>query len=339
MQQRLRKFRREQGALLSRRITDRSLALLAFIERYRLLPSSLLLRLAGGSPRITYRHLQTLYHRGLVNRFAFPRIGNPGEFHYYLDNTRSLELLIDSAGASPDALDFEGVRRNRRKDYASIHDPARVDEMQGRLMFLKHEAMISRFHAMLELACRGREVRLVDWQQGAALRHSVGVPGLIYENGGWAERDDNERLPHWPDAFFTLRFHQPGGSETEAHFFYEADRKHTSTKKFNRKLRAHFYYVVKRHLHQKHYGVRHIRAVLIETIDPYWGERLRGAARHETVSGPKSSPLFWFTTSTLFTKVTEPGAISQSSFLADPAIIFQRIWATPVDDTLHGLLD
>ena len=50
-------------------------------------------------------------------------------------------------------LPFEEVRHNKEKDYSAIHNPRKLDEMQGRLQFLKHELMISRFHAMLEMAC------------------------------------------------------------------------------------------------------------------------------------------------------------------------------------------
>src|SRR2546428_2197206 len=32
-------------------------------------------------------------------------------------------------------------------------NPKLIEEMQGKLLFLKRESMISRFHAMLELAC------------------------------------------------------------------------------------------------------------------------------------------------------------------------------------------
>ncbi|MGB8509844.1 MAG: hypothetical protein WCD76_15790 [Pyrinomonadaceae bacterium] len=40
----------------------------------------------------------------MINRFAFPRVGNPGEFNYYLDRTQALELLVE-AGCDRDALD------------------------------------------------------------------------------------------------------------------------------------------------------------------------------------------------------------------------------------------
>jgi hypothetical protein len=348
MQQRLPKFRREPRALTNRQITERSLAIIETIHRYRILPTSLTVHLVVGDTRTTQQHLQMLFHRGLINRFAFPRIGNPGEFHYYLDNTAALDLLVEQ-GSDPTEFDYEAVRRNKEKAYAAIHDPAKADEMQGKLLFLKHEAMISRFHATLELACRnsGGEIVLAKWQQGAALWHHVPAPKLSY-NGidiegrpAWRETDEQEYLPHRPDAFFSLYYSKHAPENQWAHFMYEADRKTTSTTKHNRKLRAHFQFIVRQKMHELTYGIKRIRAVLIETLDDGWADTLRNAAREYPVSGNKPSPLFWFTTSRLLTTPQEAGAgePAQPNYLAHPEIILQPIWATPADNQLYSLLD
>ena len=82
----MRRFIRQPEKLESRQLTDKGLQLLATIERYRLIPSSLLWRLVPGDRSNNYRHLQTLFHKGLINRFARPTVyGTPGEFVYYLD--------------------------------------------------------------------------------------------------------------------------------------------------------------------------------------------------------------------------------------------------------------
>lgn len=350
MQQRLRKYQRDPRYTElrgNRKITNRSLEIISNLSYYRFLPTSLLVALIKGNPRITASHLQMLFQHGFINRFTFPRIGNPGEFVYYLDNTRALELLIEEEWSERESLPFEEVRNNRDKDYSAILDPSKVDDMQGRLQFLKHELMISRFHAMLELACSksGSKVELIDWQQGSELWNTIEVPKLRYERpkegqaeGRWVEAEDNETLPHRPDAFFTLR-----RGEDDLHFFYEADRKRTVTKKHNKKLRAHFHYIVKQRRHQEHYSVKRIRAVLIETISASWADELRQAATHQTVSGPAPSMLFWFTTSELFTKEKEIPQAGRNRkvpmYLIKPEIIFECIWATPVDDTLYSLLD
>src|SRR5438552_10047221 len=92
IQHRLSKFKRQPDRIGIRRLTERSLNILATIERYRFLPTSLLLRLVPGDSRTTHDHLQWLYHTGLVNRFALSRIGS--EFNYYLDNSEALDLLV-----------------------------------------------------------------------------------------------------------------------------------------------------------------------------------------------------------------------------------------------------
>lgn len=348
MQQRLHKYKRDPGGLRpyahASRITERALDVIRLIERYRFLPTSLIVRLIPGNPRITQRHLQSLYHRELVNRFAFPRVGNPGEFNYYLDRTRALDLLVD-AGSDGEALEWDLVRRNFAKNYGAINLGMNIDDLQGRLMHLQHELMISRFHAMLELACRasGGRASLEEFRQGPQLWDTVEVPVLRFRNEAWAETDGSETLPHRPDAFFTLRVGRGEGKPELAHFFYEADRMHTSTKKHNRKLRAHFHYVVKQRRHEERYGVKRIRAVLVETTKMGWADELRDAARHVTVSGNKPSPLFWFTPSELLCQVQEIEENGRTRkaplYLTRPEVVFHRVWASPAEDKLLSILE
>src|SRR5256885_4457088 len=115
MQQRLKKYSRDVtslAAVASRRITDTSLHVIATIHDYKIIPTSLLVRVVPGHEKNIQRHLQQLYHKGLINRFAFMRGNNPGEFHYYLDNVEALNLLV-AQGATHADLEFEEVRRNR----------------------------------------------------------------------------------------------------------------------------------------------------------------------------------------------------------------------------------
>jgi len=348
MQQRLPKYRRTDdslAALSHRQITDRSLEIISFLSFYHILPTSLLVKLVEGNEDITCRHLQTLYHRRLINRFSFPSVINPGEFHYYIDHPAALELLTDAGWAEPHDLNFDRVRYDRDKKYDQIHFDG---ERQGSLLYLKHEAMISRFHTLLELACRTTKgkVELIDWRQGPELWHSVIVPKVAFDNQRdlWGEQKETERLPHRPDAFFTLRFTDRPEGDQDSHFFYEADRKTTTDRKrIIKKLRAHFHYIVKQKRHETDYQINRIRAVLVETIDDHWAMRLREVGSHPIVSGPKPSPLFWFTTSRLFEHGPEQEQIDTQSkgtyFLKQPEIIFHGVWATPAGETLHSLLD
>lgn len=344
-QKRLKKYTRDPNtlaAVASRQITTTSLTIIATIHDYRIIPTSLLLRLVPGHEKNIYRHLQQLYHKALVNRFAFMRGKNPSEFYYYLDNAQALELLVLN-GIERDRLEFEEVRRNREKRYCDVNDPKRTEEMQGRLLFLKHEVMISRFHGMLELACAASNgsIQLTNFEQGPRLWNKVEVPKIAFRNGAWIELDETEYVPHRPDAFFTLSF--PNSDREDLHFFYEADRHRTDTNKYNKKLRAHFHFVVKQKLHRASYDIQRVRAVLTETVDDEWAERLRQAAGHVTVSGAKASPLFWFTTSRLFVEeatIQDNGrARALPMHLRHPDIVIRKIWASPVNDTLHSLID
>lgn len=340
MQKRRPKFRRQPGAR-KHKITDRDLAIISTIARYHFAPTSLMLRVVGGNDKVTHRRLRNLYDAGIVSRFSFPRTsGPPGQFHYYLDNKYALELLINQAGYSREQLDWQRIRYNRENAYADF------DTTVGRFLFLEHEVMITRFHAMLELACRQSQgrVELAAWRQGSDLWAKVEVPKLRYdtERQRWYEQG-SEALPHRPDAFFTLHFPAAPEGQGNAHFFYEADRKRTDTTKFRQKLRAHFHFVVKQRAHQEKYGIKRIRAVLIETLDGKWAMELRQAARDPTVCGKTPTPLFWFTTSELFTKehqIQESTRVRKlPNFLLHPEIVLKPVWASPVDDTLHSLVE
>jgi hypothetical protein len=338
--QRLKKYSREEAENLPpRRITSRSIEIIEIVERYRFVPTSSIVRLINGDMRTTERHLQNLYHEGFVNRFAFPSTFYPTEFIYYLDDKRALVLLTND-GRDPEKLDFEIARRNREKKYSEITMSREMIKMQGRLMHLHHELMISRFRFMIEKACAktNGKVQLLDFYQGSSLWNTVEAAKVVFDkNGRMTEMEETETLPHRPDAFFALHFPDRDGDEQTQYFFYEADRKNTSLTKFNKKLRAHFHYVVKQKKHVIDYGIKRIRAVLIESIQDHWTNQLRLHARHPVVSGNKPSPLFLFTTSDLIFErkinVRIKGAEKEIPvYLERPELVFEKIWATPIDD-------
>jgi len=336
--QRLKKYTRENPENLPpRRITPRSIGIIDTINRYKFIPTSLIVRLIDGDMRTTERHLQNLYHQGLINRFAFPSTYYPTEFNYYLDDRAALNLLID-AGHDVDTLDYETLSNNREKQYASITMGKESVKMVGRLMHLHHELMVSRFHYMVEKACNksGDRVNLLGFYQGSQLWNHVEVSKVFpKKDGRLIEAEETEILPHRPDAFFALNFPDREGDDQTQYFFYEADRKTTSIKKMQKKLRAHFHYIVKQKRHKNDYGVKRIKAVLIESIEDHWTNTLRTAARHTIVSG-KASPLFWFTPSDLAFERLIPIKIKGAEkkipiFLEKPELVFGKIWATPAD--------
>jgi hypothetical protein len=349
---RLKKYSREQtDNLPPRRITARSIEIIDIVYRYRFVPTSLIVRLVEGDMRTTERHLQNLYHQGLINRFAFPSTFYPTEFNYYLDDRRALALLINEKGYDPEKIDYEIVSNNREKKYYEVTMSREMIKRQGRLMHLHHELMISRFHFMLEKACAktGGKIKLLGFWQGSSLWNTVEVAKVhIDKKGNLRELDETEKLPHRPDAFFGLYYADREGDDNTQYFFYEADRKTAAIKKMQKKLRAHFHYVVKQKLHGEHYGVKRIRAVLIESIQDDWTNTLRMSMRHPIVSGAKPSPLFWFTTSdAAFERLVKKKIKSVEKeipmYLERPELVFAKIWATPADGDekvkLQSLID
>ena len=348
-QQRGPKYRRTQASkqrYAQTRTTELDLQIIAALAAYHLLPTSLLTRLVRANERVVYRHLQKLFHLELLDRFHIPRPAgqNPGEFMYVIRSVAALKWLVEYGWAETSALDYDRVRLNRARPYSDLLDPRKAEAAQGRLLMVQHELMISRFHALLALACAqsAGAVELIDWRQGSATHQWVEVPQARYDRQQdlWGNTGATTRLPHRPDAFFTLRFARRPAAAQEVSFFYEADRGRTNSTRFNEKLRAHFHYVVKQRRHVAHYGVSRIRAILIETLTPHWADHLRRAAQHPLVSG-NPSPLFWFTPSTLFTHGPQAEAVAWGTpyFFQHPDIVFSQIWATPADEALYGLLD
>lgn len=354
-QKRRQKFKRFPEAASKRQITTLSLSIIDTIERYRIISTPLLYQFIDTHPKVTARHLRQLYDKGLINRFCFMKGRTPGEFHYYLDNVAALNHLVE-AGVEAEQLDFEEVRRNREKRYCDINDPTKSEEQEGTRLFLKHETMISRFHGMLELGCKQTNgiVELSYWQQGPSLWNSIEVPKVgskIQTRAGRQERvwyadEGTEKLPHRPDALFTLTFKRNEGKPEDVSFFYEADRKTTNTTRLIKKLRAHFHYIVVEKKHQEHYQVPRIRAVLVETLDENWAEHLRLQVGAHPVVSKKPSPLFWFTHSPAFIKpveIEEGITVKRKRvvpyFLQNPKVIFERQWRCGADDNSYSLLD
>lgn len=329
--QRRKKFIRQPEHFQHKQISPKSLAVIAIIERYRFIPASHLVRLASGNQRDNARQLQTLWHLGLIQRFAIPKFRGAGEFIYYLDTAEALNLLLEHGTLTLSPEDKrareETIWTNKEKDYTRLH---RDPQMISKLPYLTHELMIARFHYMLEAACKKfpERVQLEQWRQGPELWHRVEVPKLKVAEAGIENTGEKEFLPHRPDAFFTLRFpSRPEGQDT-SHFFYEADRGTENTTRFISKLRAHYHFIVHQKLHRTTapYNIPSIRAVLTETTTRKWATQLWTAAQSPLIHTSPSA-LFWFTPSEFF--FSEAHATTGKTtplFLDQPELVFKKIW-------------
>jgi len=165
----------------------------------------------------------------------------------------------------------EEIGLNRDADYAN----AAINHEHMKLVFLKHQLMISRMRFMLERSCTDSKARLaVMFRQGGDLRgHQVDVPEIRSRRQPgsneylWEETDATRRLPVEPDANFHLALPQRSAATREMHFAYEADRgthaagRHVA--QVSRLLLLH-----KRHKkHQEAFGIHPIRAVLVEAAN------------------------------------------------------------------------
>ena len=311
VKRRLPKSARTPEAFQSRRITERSLAIIETINRYRLLTSSDLIRLVGGNEDVTYRHLQQLYHLDLIGRMAVPHETN-GEFVYFLDNPTGLRELVQRTGTWLGALDFTLIRLNRAK-YGSGKLPE--NGSGGTALFLKHELMISRFRAALEMeaARSGGRVVLEEWRQGPELWDTVRAPRLAGARG---------TLPHRPDAYFTLRFPTSPEGQQRSHFFYEADRATSNCTRFRMKMAAYLSFFLQGDYARK-YHARKVRAVLVETTSANWLAQLRRTSGDLTQEQPLAGPLFWFTTA---------GLVREKS-------PFSPLWVCAGDERERSVLD
>ncbi len=309
MQTRLPRTKRAPNLLKIKTVSERGLAIISYLDQYKLLSTSLILQLIGGSGAVTHRHLQRLFHLGYVCRFALPRIGQKGEFIYYLDDFQGIELLVKTSYREKSSLDWETPKRHRARGYLSNQNGAPV--RLGSMVFIEHELMVSHFHCLVEMKCRASDgkVQLTDWRQGPKLWNWVTT-----SNDGQIKN-----LPHRPDAFFTLKTIDEDRIEL-SHFFYEADRGTMSVPRIIDKLLAHLHFILQKKTLEI-YGFKRLRAVLFETTDSKRAEDIRAAINEHPVLR-QAGELFWFTVSSavnekLFEKIWLPADVEELKSLSD----------------------
>lgn len=281
--QRLPKTRRAPELLSHKRLTDRSFAIIETIGRYRFIGTKDLIRLIGGNEDVTHRHLQQLYHRNLISRLILPRSGNNAEFIYLLDNVTTLRELCIRSGIPEDRFDFHEIKANH--DKYSQEKLSNGLGSEGRFLFLRHELMISEFHASLECDCSASDGKVVleKWLQGSELHSSIRLPS-------------GRQLPFRPDAFFTLRFPNAPEGQQRSNFLYEADRNTSSVPKLHDKFEAHLNFLMQGK-HTQFLNVKKIRAVIVETITAERAKQLRNLAAELAAKEPLAAILFWIGTS------------------------------------------
>jgi hypothetical protein len=316
MQRRLPKYNRAAHSLPSKSLTPRSIAILDVVFRYKLVPTSIIIALVGGNEDVTHRHLQRLYHLGLVGRFSLGQHARSSEFLYYIDSSDALDLLAEN--------DFSSAPRevisSRPKKYRTWTSHSDGEERLGRLLYAQHELVISRFHFMLEAATKkaNSKLRLRQWKQGS----DIWAGGVNPEPG-------SNSMPCRPDALFSLLLpDEPHGRQT-VNFFYEADRKRMNATRMAQKMKNYFEFFVSERF-RGICGINKVRAVLVETTDSEWAMSLRRAALNANVDAD-CVPLFWFTSSEVFSTRDKSGI---PRYLRRPEVVLERVWLSTVDEEL-----
>jgi hypothetical protein len=239
-------------------LTPRDLDILRAVYRHRLLRSTHLIALSGGSQQATLRRLQLLFHHGYLDRPAM-------QLDWYARGSEPLVYALGNRGA--EVLEAEGVARPRGIRWDTKNrNVSRV--------FLHHTLAVAEVMVAFEVACRNREgVRFIPPEEVLA-----GAPEetrRLRLPFRWQVdiRQDSKahRLGVEPDRVFGLEFHGAPENRRRALFFLEADRgtmpimrKGLAQTSFLRKLLA-YQETWRQGLHKKNLGIPNFRVLTVAT--------------------------------------------------------------------------
>jgi hypothetical protein len=235
-------------------LTSRDLEILRVVHRHRLLRSTHLTALLGGSRQTTLRRLQLLFHHGYLDR-------PPMQLDWYTRGSEPLVYALGNRGA--EILEAEGVVRPR-----GVRWDTKNRNLSRR--FLHHTLAVAEVMVAFEVACRSREgVRFIPPEEVLA-----GVPPetrrLPFR---WQvevrHEEKSYRLGIEPDRVFGLHFEGAPENRRHAFFFLEADqgtmpvmRKGLAQTSFLRKLLA-YQETWRQGLHRTHLGIPNFRVLTV----------------------------------------------------------------------------
>jgi hypothetical protein len=237
-------------------LTPRDLQILGAVHRHRLLRSTHLVALSGGSRQATLRRLQLLFHHGYLDR-------PPMQLDWYARGSEPLVYALGNHGA--ELLEREGgLKRGGTRWETKKRNVSRV--------FLHHTLAVAEVMVAFEVACQSREgVRFIPPEEVLAgapeatrrlrlpFRWQVEVPrgGKLY------------RLGVEPDKVFGLRFEGEPEGRNLAFFFLEADRgtmpvirKGLDQTSFLRKLLC-YQETWRQGIHRTHLGIPNFRVLTL----------------------------------------------------------------------------
>jgi len=235
-------------------LTNRDREIVRQVFRHRVLRSSQIAALVGGSKQAVLRRLQLLYHHRYLERpraqIEYYQQGGSRPLVYGLGD-RATELLRATAGEASRVQDW-GAKNSALKR-----------------LFIEHALLVSDTMVALEIACRrhGR-IRLLH-SEDLDLSDS---PHIRHRPFGWkVNLNAAAKVGLIPDRVFALEFLDRPAGRTLAYFFLEADRatmpvvrNHLRQTSFQRKLLA-YEATWTQELHRKHFGFHRFRVLTVTT--------------------------------------------------------------------------
>lgn len=254
----IRRPRFERAAVRPMILTPRDLDVLRAVHRHRLLRSTHLVALSGGSRQATLRRLQLLFHHGYLDR-------PPMQLDWYARGSEPLVYALGNRGA--EVLETEGkVRRGGIRWDTKNRNLSRV--------FLHHTLAVAEVMVAFEVACRSRAgVRFIPSNQVLAAAPTetrrLRLPfrwQVEVRHGG-----KPHRLGVEPDRVFGLRFEDAPENRQHAFFFLEADRATMPVRReglaqtsFLRKLIC-YQETWRQGTHRRHLGIPNFRVLTVTT--------------------------------------------------------------------------
>ena len=238
-------------------LTPRDLQILRAVHRHRLLRSTHLVALTGGSKQATLRRLQLLFHHGYLDR-------PPMQLDWYTRGSEPLVYALGNRGA--EVLKTQGVVRPR--------SGVRWDKKNRNVsrVFLHHTLAVAEVMVAFEVACRSpKGVQFIAPEEVLA-----GAPEATRRRRlpfRWQvevrEGGKPYRLGVEPDRVFGLRFEGEPEGRNLAFFFLEADRgtmpvvrKGLGQTSFLRKLLC-YQETWRQGIHRTHLGISNFRVLTV----------------------------------------------------------------------------
>ena len=302
---RLPRFRRDEEAVRSIKLTQRDKEIIRHVARFRFLRSTHILRLVGGAPAQILRRLQALYHHGWLDR---PRCQID---FFHRGGSKPIAYGLGSRGA---AL----MRREHDVPFERMEWSGKKTRI-GRL-FLDHALMIAEILITVELACRSTS-ETVRFVPAADLEREMAA-----SNRGrrasfhWSVAVGGRKIGLIPDGVFALEFQDAPAGKNRLICFLEADRgtmpitrSNPNLSCFSKKMQA-YSALWKRGDFEKAFGSRRVAVYAVTTS----AERVHNFAS-ATAKLPYGRGLF--ACHTLEEVIRSPGMLLQKAASRDKGIV------------------